>query len=52
MEFKVRSKGRNGFVWARAADLPDVVTRAYEIAAREGAMAVVEVDLYSDLGES
>jgi hypothetical protein len=30
-QFKVRSRGRNGYVWTDERNLPDVVVRAYKL---------------------
>jgi hypothetical protein len=30
-EYKVRRAGRRGYAWAREADLPEVVIKAYEL---------------------
>ena len=34
-EYKVRKAGRNGFVWTRKGDLPDVVVAAYEMSMKD-----------------
>jgi hypothetical protein len=29
--FKVRSKGRNGYIWTKESNLPDVIVTAYKL---------------------
>jgi hypothetical protein len=45
VDYQVRKAGRNGFVWVGAADLPDVVVRAFEMSRGERAGTEVGSDV-------
>lgn len=51
LEYKLTSRGRNGYVWTKASEVPDVVRTAYDMAARERAMAVADADSHPDMPE-